>query len=149
MIDVPEIASSLYNFIKLIYFILSPKFSYANINKFDLVIFFLMCIFIYVFFNIQVMAENVNISFDTVNNIVSLAMNMKGTGMVPYLVAFIFYKMVGTAGIVLFITISFLYLLLKYKRNMVATAIGYAIGFMQGTRETIEVKKQEKRENRH
>ena len=122
------------------------KFSYANINKFDLVIFFLMCIFIYVFFNIQVMAENVNISFDTVNNIVSLAMNMKGTGMVPYLVAFIFYKMVGTAGIVLFITISFLYLLLKYKRNMVATAIGYAIGFMQGTRETIEVKKQEKRE---
>ena len=29
---------------------------------------------------------------------------------------------------------------------MVATAIGYAIGFMQGTRETIEVKKQEKRE---
>jgi DNA translocase ftsK len=122
------------------------KFSYANINKFDLVIFFLMCIFIYVFFNIQVMAENVNISFDTVNNIVSLAMNMQGTGMVPYLVAYIFYKMVGTAGIVLFITISFLYLLLKYKRNMVATAIGYAIGFMQGTRETIEVKKQEKRE---
>ena len=28
------------------------KFSYANINIFDLVIFFLMCIFIYVFFNI-------------------------------------------------------------------------------------------------
>lgn len=122
------------------------KFSYANINIFDLVIFFLMCIFIYVFFNIQVMAENVNISFDTVNNIVSLAMNMKGTGMVPYLVAFIFYKMVGTAGIVLFITISFLYLLLKYKRDMVASAIGYAIGFMQGKRETMAVKKQEKKE---
>lgn len=122
------------------------KFSYTNINIFDLVIFFLMCIFIYVFFNIQVMAENVNISFDTVNNIVSLAMNMKGTGMVPYLVAFIFYKMVGTAGIVLFITISFLYLLLKYKRDMVASAIGYVIGFMQGKRETMAVKKQEKKE---
>ena len=122
------------------------KFSYANINIFDLVIFFLMCIFIYVFFNIQVMAENVNISFDAVNNIVSLAMNMQGTGMVPYLVAYIFYKMVGTAGIVLFITISFLYLLLKYKRDMVASAIGYAIGFMQGKRETMAVKKQEKKE---
>lgn len=122
------------------------KFSYANINIFDSVIFFLMCIFIYVFFNIQVMAENVNISFDAVNNIVSLAMNKQGTGMVPYLVAYIFYKMIGTAGIVLFITISFLYLLLKYKRTMVATAIGYAVGFMQGTRETMAAKKQVKRE---
>ena len=122
------------------------KISYAKINKFDAVIFFLMCIFIYVFMNIRVMAENANISFDTVNNIISLAMNKQGTGIVPYFVAYIFFKMIGTAGIVLFILISFSYLLLKYKRDMVYSAMQNAVDFIKGKSEQRAVLKKERKE---
>jgi len=124
------------------------KISYAKINKFDAVIFFLMCIFIYVFMNIRVMAENANISFDTVNNIISLAMNKQGTGIVPYFVAYIFFKMIGTAGIVLFILISFLYILLKYKRDMVYSAMQNAVDFIKGKSEQRAVLKKERKERK-
>jgi len=105
-----------------------------------------MCIFIYVFMNIRVMAENANISFDTVNNIISLAMNKQGTGIVPYFVAYIFFKMIGTAGIVLFILISFSYLLLKYNRDMVYSAMQNAVDFIKGKSEQRAVLKKERKE---
>ena len=116
-------------------------FRLSSLNKLDCIIIFFMCMFVFVGININTMKENSEFSLLSLKNIYSLAVDNKGIGLIPYLVSFLFFKLIGMVGIVLFVLISSLYLIIKYKKDNVLNLMRSIVSNIKNRTKNIENEK--------
>lgn len=107
---------------KLIFY---KTYTFKKLNKIDTTVFFIMLLFLYSSMNTVQLQNNSAINIESLKNVAIDGQNYSGLGIICYLISFLFYKMIGKTGIILFVILGVLYLAVKYQKNQIINIINF------------------------